>query len=70
MVESGAGHGKVMSTLSMLAGVIIKMVGFERDDKQYEVAQRVLEYAQGLGHAKKVLSPVVILIVEMNEHRL
>ena len=66
IVEYGSGHGKVAVTLGVLAGVDLKIVGFERDTMQYQKSQDVLLASAELGikGLKEVNSHGVILIVE------
>ena len=45
IVEYGAAHAKVTVCMSILAGFTLKIVGFERDTRQCECAQEVLQEA-------------------------
>ena len=54
VVEYGSGHGKVVTSLGVLAGVHLRIVGFERDEWQYEYAQSVLKKAAEIGVSLQV----------------
>jgi hypothetical protein len=48
IVEYGAAHAKVTVCMSILAGFTLKIVGFERDARQFECSQKVLQEAHRL----------------------
>jgi precorrin-6B methylase 2 len=48
IVEYGAAHAKVTVCMSILAGFALKVVGFERDARQFECSQKVLQEAHRL----------------------
>jgi hypothetical protein len=54
LVEVGTGPAKSTTSLGTIAGVDVTIVGFERDERQFECAQTVLMHAREQGMLVKV----------------
>ena len=64
VVEYGAAHAKITTSVSTLAGVDLSVVGFEVDKRQFDCAQSVLKQRASSDYAR--LSKVMLSICNTN----
>jgi predicted O-methyltransferase YrrM len=59
LVEIGSGPGKSTTSLATIAGFDVTIVSFERDERQYECAQTVVQHAreQAMSVTVQLLKP-------------